>query len=221
MAASARALGTTELLEAILFNLNTKQLLFAQKVSKHWKALIEGSTRLQQALFFRALPGNLHTKKEAYSKYATILANPLLANLQWAMTSWESLSVALPVQFSRFNPQTTPARIRKEASWRKMLATQPAVEGVYRSMVRTRRQSSRCAVHEDLSFEGATMGEMVVEFEQRSKVYLVNDGGEACEWGRQLRGHLIWCELMEELERNEQLEDLIAYAKMQEKKVSE
>jgi hypothetical protein len=46
---------TAELLESVLFELPSKDLLLAQRVCKQWKLTIEGSRKLQQALFFRGI----------------------------------------------------------------------------------------------------------------------------------------------------------------------
>lgn len=43
----------TELLEAVLYQLPMKDLLFAQKVCSHWKAVIDTSDKLQKALFMK------------------------------------------------------------------------------------------------------------------------------------------------------------------------
>ncbi|KAK5168660.1 uncharacterized protein LTR77_005969 [Saxophila tyrrhenica] len=48
---------TYELLELILFELPTRDLLLSQRVCTRWKAVIENSTALQQALSFKAIPG--------------------------------------------------------------------------------------------------------------------------------------------------------------------
>ncbi|KAI5360623.1 putative F-box domain-containing protein [Septoria linicola] len=56
MAAAATALGTAELLETILRNLPTKDLLLAQRVSRFFNGCIDGSAHLQRALFF--VPGD-------------------------------------------------------------------------------------------------------------------------------------------------------------------
>ena len=52
MSATTRALELPELLENILHHLPTKDLLLAQRVSKHWLHLIKGSKSLRQALFY-------------------------------------------------------------------------------------------------------------------------------------------------------------------------
>lgn len=53
-----RVINTTELLEEILINLPVQDLLLSQRVSKHFKAVIDGSIILQRALFF--LPEPIH-----------------------------------------------------------------------------------------------------------------------------------------------------------------
>ena len=57
MAASDQVLGIVELLEKILFHLDTKTLLLAQRVCKQWRALVKRSKKLQQALFFEPVNG--------------------------------------------------------------------------------------------------------------------------------------------------------------------
>ena len=51
--AAQQVLLTTELVEKILLHVPLKDLLFAQSVCMKWKAVIEGSTILQKALFFQ------------------------------------------------------------------------------------------------------------------------------------------------------------------------
>ena len=55
--AREKALQTPELLEHILFQLPTKDLLLAQRVCKFWQANIKASKKIQQALFFRPADG--------------------------------------------------------------------------------------------------------------------------------------------------------------------
>lgn len=54
--AGARVAVVPELLEAILLNLGTRDLLFAQRVSRGFKTTIDGSVKLQRALFFLPEP---------------------------------------------------------------------------------------------------------------------------------------------------------------------
>lgn len=51
-----KVFGTNELLENILVRLPMKKLLLAQRVCKHWHSLINGSIRLQRALFMAPVP---------------------------------------------------------------------------------------------------------------------------------------------------------------------
>jgi hypothetical protein len=55
--AAQQVFDITELLEAILLELPIKDLLFAQKICRRFKAVIEDSTSLQKALFFQ--PGQI------------------------------------------------------------------------------------------------------------------------------------------------------------------
>ncbi|KAK3632724.1 hypothetical protein LTR56_016194 [Elasticomyces elasticus] len=50
---ACHALAVPELLENILLRLHTRDLLFAQKVCKAWKEVMEASPNLQRALFFK------------------------------------------------------------------------------------------------------------------------------------------------------------------------
>ena len=54
-AASDAVLGTTELLEKILYALPTIDLLHTEGVYRHWKTTIAKSLQLQQALFFKSI----------------------------------------------------------------------------------------------------------------------------------------------------------------------
>lgn len=61
--ASNAVFATVELHESILHNLPTKDLLFAQLVSKQWKAAIDKSPKLQRALFLQPVDLELLTLK--------------------------------------------------------------------------------------------------------------------------------------------------------------
>lgn len=50
---ASKVVAVTELLESILVELPMKDLLFAQKICKHWKAVIDTSDKLQKALFLK------------------------------------------------------------------------------------------------------------------------------------------------------------------------
>lgn len=56
---SLRALAIPELLEQVLLNLPVKDILLAQRVNRGFKATIDGSKKLQQALFFSPEPASV------------------------------------------------------------------------------------------------------------------------------------------------------------------
>ena len=56
--AGPQVVKTAELLEAILLNLSTRDLLLAQRTSKSFKAMIDGTTKLQQEHSFFPDPPN-------------------------------------------------------------------------------------------------------------------------------------------------------------------
>ncbi|KAK5680432.1 hypothetical protein LTS10_007360 [Elasticomyces elasticus] len=58
--AASAVLSTTELLEMILVDVDTKTLLLGQRVNRKWQAVISGNNQLQQELFMR-----LATRSEA------------------------------------------------------------------------------------------------------------------------------------------------------------
>ncbi len=122
--AALQVFDTVELLETILFALPTKDLLFAQKVCKHWKGVIAFSSKLQQALFFK----NIHDRPlnifEALDTYVKVLHNPLLVHMEWPMDPVEP-GVTFSGSF-RGAPILDRSWLGKDASWRRMLATQPA-----------------------------------------------------------------------------------------------
>lgn len=71
---ATRVLAITELLEQILLELPMRDLLLAQRVDQFWKHTIDGSPRIQRALYFEPVPpsrpdGLMHT---------TPTVNPLL-----------------------------------------------------------------------------------------------------------------------------------------------
>lgn len=72
MAACAQVLGTTELLEAILLQCETKDIVISQRVSKTFKATIDSSIRLQRALFFEPFAAsNTNLQRALFLKTVT------------------------------------------------------------------------------------------------------------------------------------------------------
>lgn len=80
--AAHRVYGTTELLEKVLLQLLTKDLLLAQKVNRRFKAVIDACPGIQRALFFK--PG----RAPKDGKHLTEpFANPLFASKYFPNTS--------------------------------------------------------------------------------------------------------------------------------------
>jgi hypothetical protein len=128
---------TFELLETILFELPMQTLLLSQRVNKQWKSVLEGSTKLQQALFFKPIPGGpipftelpwLGWKDSAtYNRIETLttgkcIRNPLLcAMFKNFQVDWEESELYLQDFFSgRF-------KFTCQESWTRMLPTQPPI----------------------------------------------------------------------------------------------
>lgn len=65
------ALHTIELLENILFNLSTQDLLRAQRVCHHWRSTIENSSPLQENLFFKPVASKITWLAEVSGVYCT------------------------------------------------------------------------------------------------------------------------------------------------------
>lgn len=144
-------LSTTELLESILHKLPMKDLLFAQAVSKHWKATIDNSPKLQRALFLRPIDLETLTVKWDCKHGLMNLDNSLIwgtglnGKLRWttkkhrALPVYENpllretiawlqnpLSTNKPnwLQYEKHGGSSTSVN----GSWSRMLLTQPAVE---------------------------------------------------------------------------------------------
>jgi hypothetical protein len=125
---------TVEVLVIILYQLPTRDLLFAQKFCKQWKAVIKKSHKLQQALFFR----NIHDAPVSASMLLhldrKLVTNPLLAPLLE-----NTLVDDLPAGHPWLSPtqrhvhyfEAHPSWQLEDASWRKMLPTQPATYGIF------------------------------------------------------------------------------------------
>lgn len=119
LSACTRVFHTPELLEAILAQLPKKDLLFAQRVSRHFQSSIKSSPSLQRALFFRAAP--LKDPK-------AWIINPFLRKtfLPWFVLSRisQDMETIELLDWTR-NDKKGQAFLYKDASWRKMLVLQP------------------------------------------------------------------------------------------------
>lgn len=139
MANCEKILQTPELLELILVQLPIKDLLLARRISTTFNNLIQTSPTLQQALFFRPRPASSPPPTPPASS-APLRSHPTgdLVTETWQRNSL--LTSAFPPWFDRpglfISPEAfemlplaseQPAYLRPEASWRRMLVTQPPV----------------------------------------------------------------------------------------------
>ncbi|RAL08536.1 F-box protein [Aspergillus homomorphus CBS 101889] len=116
-----QVLVTPELLELILAQLDIRTLLTsAQRVSRSWHALIQDSHPLQEALYFRPIKPECSTADQRTT-------NPLLAQAFSPIFTTPPFGVALTL--NTLDLMTHPAKqrayLRPDASWRRMLVTQP------------------------------------------------------------------------------------------------
>jgi hypothetical protein len=120
-AAAERVLATYELIEPILFNLPTKDLLLAQRVCTKWKSVIEQSTMLQQALFFKRIPGTTPFVV-GYPELvqAKFFINPLLERSPMARLEGQYEVGSTFLQSSTGSTILPSKFLDDRASWRKM-----------------------------------------------------------------------------------------------------
>lgn len=119
-----------EILELILLQLPLQDLLVtAQRVCCAWKAVIDSSSPIQQALFFRPLhPASV----AAAAPHAQRPLNPLLqaAFPPWFRSTHQPAcpgpKVVESMPWARGDPAHRAAFMRDDASWRRMLPCQPA-----------------------------------------------------------------------------------------------
>lgn len=142
---------SVELLETVLLELDmTTLLVSAQRVSKHWHAIIAHSPRLQQALFFRPagprgsehsppVINDLLSRKfgkfffQVDEDFTYLHRSSAFSKLPWATNALNPLPVTVfgPSRYPAWtagSPQTEDSRRifrRRNASWRRMLVSQP------------------------------------------------------------------------------------------------
>ncbi|KAK5137998.1 hypothetical protein LTR08_005795 [Meristemomyces frigidus] len=155
--AAERLAGTLELIEMVLMHLPLPDILLAQRVNKAWSDIITGSPQLQRALFFRpsdTIPlrflhhtgpimldcaneaecnydekrtGNVAeaywgSDRDASLKHDNIILNPFMSShLPWLLKDFDPYVRDLAAAELGNRSQ------RPEASWRKMLVSQPPV----------------------------------------------------------------------------------------------
>lgn len=140
MAASSttRLFGTFELMEMVLLDLEMRELLLNQRVSKSWQAIIRNSPLLQRRLFLN-VGVDPRTASEIIQDHREI--NPLLADIfhlcrmqrtcapfqpRGAPAPHESKRLSLSIDLVRLDATDYP-----EASWRSMFWFQPPQQKVY------------------------------------------------------------------------------------------
>ncbi|KAK5124557.1 hypothetical protein LTR85_001774 [Meristemomyces frigidus] len=89
MSATEAALLTTELLELILLRLPMQDLLLAEAVSHKWQGVIQGSTKIQQALFLVPRSPN-KLEYPAIPSQQTVLVGGLLLDIEFPGRSWRT-----------------------------------------------------------------------------------------------------------------------------------
>lgn len=143
----ASVLNTTELLEQILLFLPERDLLVhAQRVNRSFRTLITSSPSLQQKLFFKRIPSR---GPDGDDKHCTWHANPLLlAAFPPMFTSsqgkWNKLRGNQVYQNLDWQKESkAEAYKRREASWRRMLVSQPPVSRLYVTIAYRVRGSTR------------------------------------------------------------------------------
>ncbi|KAK3616181.1 hypothetical protein LTR56_026129 [Elasticomyces elasticus] len=83
--AAIKALSIPELLEEILLDLSTRDILSAQKVCKNWKQIIDTTPSLQRALFLMPARGTEHSHKGAKASFSrSVAAGPIAISPGWA-----------------------------------------------------------------------------------------------------------------------------------------
>ena len=119
--ASQRVLATTELFELILLGLPIRQLLIKiPLVCKHWKATIDSSPKLQQALFFQPIPHEL-------LQLLTLSEKPTVKAWKRSHSDPYEYTVLMNPFSYIYMRDRSEALLRPEASWRRMLVSQPLV----------------------------------------------------------------------------------------------
>lgn len=106
--ARSRAFGVTEIFEHILVSLPIRDLLLAQRISKHFQQVIEDSITLQRALFFKPAPATRD------GKAVTPVINPLLAK-PTRLSPRDKVPMLLTTHDNFHGPKGTPLILFVEA----------------------------------------------------------------------------------------------------------
>ena len=212
MAAAAKVFSTFELHEAILFELGTRDLLFAQRVSKEWHILIKNSNKIQRALFLKALLSRALDISEAEKQYGTLVKNPLLEPIFELLQDMEFVgveSVARRLSNEDIIHQSWDA---PGASWRRMLPTQPATSGVLsvNMMADDPEDGSEVEKEQACSRSSIRMGQILAEIDKIIPRLHSSDEFELADPYTTIQtGDL---DDYQALESNQQLEEMIRHA---------
>ncbi|KAI1659565.1 hypothetical protein F4813DRAFT_401558 [Daldinia decipiens] len=134
--ASDRVFAVPELLENILSRVNKTDLLVnMQRVSKHWKAVIEASPEFQKALFFRASSRSM----DPYKRYLKNLKLASVAKPFFSVALWqrnESEDKPFSHVWMRdivwwFDSDIRQKWLFENASWRRMYVSQPPIKRLH------------------------------------------------------------------------------------------
>ncbi|KAK3691332.1 hypothetical protein LTR37_018693 [Vermiconidia calcicola] len=111
--ALAAVLATTELLEAVLLELDMKTLLLAQRVSQRFRDVIKASPTLQMKLFFRPATIKQAIKLcDISSQSGVLFLKQNAAN--WAKPELSELCILNPLLFTNLRAQQSNPRIDLE-----------------------------------------------------------------------------------------------------------
>ncbi|KAK4615849.1 hypothetical protein CLAFUW4_10323 [Fulvia fulva] len=124
--ACRRVFAIAELAEQILLNLPARDLLTkAQRVSHHWRTNIQASSPIQQALFLKPINCTPLAFRITGTKKLLARYNP---NGVWtASPHHQDLVAPYGNPFVDAKTSNGEAMMRPEASWRRMLVTQPPI----------------------------------------------------------------------------------------------
>lgn len=139
---TAEPLQVVELLELILLNLPMRELLLSQRVCRRWKDVITGSQALQRALYFLPEPDvECHSPSFTGKPISSYFRpNRLLEDAFWNQFDIPPVSdesciphqklrcyCSATVRLRTFAAEWHESMKYEEASWRRMLITQPPV----------------------------------------------------------------------------------------------
>jgi hypothetical protein len=177
MTAQSSVLGMPELLEAVLLCLDMQSLLTqAKRVCRSWHELINRSVQIQQALFYKPEPTPPTTHGVDTRAPLNMRQNPLFRQffqpwfVDWIKhgdKTWQSTDLdALDLFKQSAVYKNRDAFLRKGASWRTMLVTQPPLPaiGIFESKVGDFGTSYKSNVRKFLGNDNGEIGLRMGDF---------------------------------------------------------